>query len=344
MYCRHQIFRMALFAIVLSTGVTAPSSVCAAESLPIISSADADFAAWEAACELLPPKPLEKMTLRERAVFLEQYSQTIREHALTFLNRHPTDPRRWNVVWSLYPGQPRFVREWGADGADGWPTVLVDEAAAAAWNAKVTELRAAMENAGDLPEDIKQARAMQKETRVLRETFKARWQTDRNEPAPDFSVQDSTGQAVRLSAFRGKIVILDFWATWCPPCKAAMPHNQEVAARYKDQDVVFFAVCVWDTPEKWAAWLKENGSTYADIRWALDPARRGDFNIAKNLYLVHGLPAQFVINREGMVVDAIVGYVNGEVVLEAALAKAGVNVDPRLIAKGKADLEKRGGP
>ncbi|MEY4087918.1 MAG: hypothetical protein RJB55_189, partial [Verrucomicrobiota bacterium] len=56
--------------------------------------------------------------------------------------------------------------------------------------------------------------------------------------APDFATQDPAGKTIRLSDFRGKVVVLDFWAPWCGPCIAAMPHTQEVAAQYKDQGVV----------------------------------------------------------------------------------------------------------
>lgn len=162
-------------------------------------------------------------------------------------------------------------------------------------------------------------------------------------PAPDFTVQRlADGSEVKLSDYRGKVVVLDFWASWCGPCKAAMPHNQEVAAAYKDQNVVVFAVCVWDTREKAEAWLKENQPKYPNLSWAFDPAGRGEENPARKLYGVSGIPAQFIIGRDGRMVDSITGYLSGERMLEAALSKAGVKVDPALVAKGEADRKKRG--
>lgn len=161
--------------------------------------------------------------------------------------------------------------------------------------------------------------------------------------APDFTVQSfADGREVKLSDYRGKIIVLDFWASWCGPCKVSMPHNQEVAAAYKDQDVVVFAVCVWDDRAKAEAWLKENQPNYPDLHWAFDPAGRSDDNPARKLYGVGGIPAQFIIGRDGRMVDMIVGYRPGERILEAALSRAGVKVDTALVAKGEADLERRG--
>ena len=60
--------------------------------------------------------------------------------------------------------------------------------------------------------------------------------------APDFVSRDASGKAVRISDFKGKVVILDFWATWCGPCQASMPHTQTLAKNFKDQGVVVLAV------------------------------------------------------------------------------------------------------
>ena len=63
----------------------------------------------------------------------------------------------------------------------------------------------------------------------------------KGELAPDFLMKDVTGNDVRLSDFKGKVIILDFWATWCGPCIASMPHTDEIAAKYADQGVLVVA-------------------------------------------------------------------------------------------------------
>ena len=159
--------------------------------------------------------------------------------------------------------------------------------------------------------------------------------------APDFGSQTLDGKDVKLSDFRGQVVILDFWATWCGPCIAAMPHTQEVAVQYKDQGVVVLANCTSDIRAKFEQWVKTNQEKYPDIVWTHDQAERGPDRVSRKLYGVGGIPTQFIIDREGRVADIVIGYIKGEVILDAALAKAGVKVDPAIIAKGAADLKRR---
>jgi len=160
--------------------------------------------------------------------------------------------------------------------------------------------------------------------------------------APDFVSQTVDGKDVKLSDFRGKVVVVDFWATWCGPCMASMPHTQEVAAHYKDQGVVVLANCTSDTRAKFEQWVKANQSKYPDMVWTHDAAEKKPERVSRAKYGVGGIPCQFVIDREGKIVDIVIGYLPGEAILEAALSKAGVNVDPALVAKGAADLKRRG--
>ncbi|HLP26036.1 MAG TPA: redoxin family protein, partial [Acidobacteriota bacterium] len=144
--------------------------------------------------------------------------------------------------------------------------------------------------------------------------------------APDFVSQTLDGKSVKLSDLRGKVVVLDFWATWCGPCISSMPHTQEVAAHYKDQGVVVLANCTSDTRAKFEQWVKANQAKYPDLLWTHDAAERGPERVSRALYGVGGIPCQFVIDRDGKIVDIVVGYLPGEAILDVALSKAGVNV------------------
>jgi thiol-disulfide isomerase/thioredoxin len=159
--------------------------------------------------------------------------------------------------------------------------------------------------------------------------------------APDFPATDLNGKAVKLSDFRGKVVILDFWATWCGPCIASMPHTNEVAARYKDQGVVVLASCTSDPRAAFEAWVKKNQATYPEILFSHDPQERGADRASRKLYGVGGIPQQFIIGRDGKIAALCTGYLKGEVLLEAALAQAGIKVAPEILAKAKLDQANR---
>jgi cytochrome c biogenesis protein CcmG/thiol:disulfide interchange protein DsbE len=109
------------------------------------------------------------------------------------------------------------------------------------------------------------------------------------------------GQDVSLSSLRGKIVVLNFWASWCEPCKLEAPVLDEVAARYRvsPQEVVVLGVDVQDLREKALDFARSNGITYASLRDGEDDV--------KNAYQVPALPETFVIDQEGRIALKVAG-------------------------------------
>ena len=155
--------------------------------------------------------------------------------------------------------------------------------------------------------------------------------------APDFTMKNLAGAEVRLADYQGKVIILDFWATWCGPCLASFPHTQALAAKYKAQGVVVLASGTSDTSAKFKAWIPANQPKYPDLIFAWDPNEQGSPTFAdraaNQLYGVTGIPTQFVIGRDGKIVGVIVG--NGGATdprTEAALAAAGIKVDAAIVA------------
>jgi peroxiredoxin len=147
--------------------------------------------------------------------------------------------------------------------------------------------------------------------------------------APDFVSMDLSGRTVRLSDLEGKVVVLDFWATWCGPCQQSLPHTQEVAKKFKKQGVVVLAVCTSDTRAKFEAWMKVSQVKYPDIQFTCDPNDRGSATYAQRAsqkdYGVAGIPTQFIIGRDGKISSVLVGYSAGDTRLESALAKVGLS-------------------
>ncbi|MGA8438412.1 MAG: redoxin domain-containing protein [Candidatus Sulfotelmatobacter sp.] len=118
-------------------------------------------------------------------------------------------------------------------------------------------------------------------------------------PAPDFSLPDLTGQQLDLSSYRGKVVLLDFWATWCDPCREEIPRFVELQSKYGGQGLQIIGVSMDDGPEPVRAFYQRFKMNYPVV---MGGAKTGELYGG-----VLGLPIAFLIGREGRIYSKHIG-------------------------------------
>ncbi|MFZ1931014.1 MAG: TlpA disulfide reductase family protein [Candidatus Sulfotelmatobacter sp.] len=133
-------------------------------------------------------------------------------------------------------------------------------------------------------------------------------------PAPDFTLQSLDGKTMRLSDFRGKAVLLNFWATWCGPCKIEMPWFVELQNQYASQGFQIVGVAMDDAS-------KEDISKFAKDMGVNYPILIGKESVGDEYGGVPALPETFLIGRDGKIVDKILGL-RGKAEIEDAIKKA----------------------
>jgi peroxiredoxin len=116
---------------------------------------------------------------------------------------------------------------------------------------------------------------------------------DKIRASADFTLSDIQGNSWTLSSLKGKVVLVNFWATWCPPCRKEMPDLNAFYARFKDQGLVILAISDEDMATV-KPFIDKAGYTYPIL---LDPGRK-----VNTLYQVDGIPKSFVYDREGKLV------------------------------------------
>ncbi len=136
----------------------------------------------------------------------------------------------------------------------------------------------------------------------------------RGAQAPDFELVSLDGRKVKLSDFRGKAVVLNFWATWCAPCKVEMPWFVDLQNQYGNNGLTILGVAMDDSdPQKIAQFASEMGVNY--------PVLLGTNKVSEEYGDVEYLPTTFYINRQGRIVGKVAGLI-GKAEIEDDARKA----------------------
>ena len=150
----------------------------------------------------------------------------------------------------------------------------------------------------------------------VREELAARKRVQPGMPAPDFTLQTPDGGTLSLSDLRGKYVILDFWASWCAPCRAAFPAMKEIYAQYKDKGLEILGISNDSRREDWLRALEQDQLPWKSV---VDEFPAEGFGTARviSMYAVSYLPTLILIDPDGK----IVGTLDGEPAVKAKLAE-----------------------
>ena len=157
------------------------------------------------------------------------------------------------------------------------------------------------------PDDPKRQRALRYISRP--ELIRARM-------APPFTVVTTDGQRLSMDELQGKVVLLDFWATWCVPCREALPHIRDVAKKFQGQPLVILSVSLDADEQKWKEFVAKNEMTWPQYR---DGGFTGQ--IAK-MFSVTAIPHTFTIDADGVLQDEHIGDASIEGKLKKLLARA----------------------
>jgi len=119
--------------------------------------------------------------------------------------------------------------------------------------------------------------------------------------APNWQLRDINGKPINLADFKGKVVILDFWATWCPPCRQEIPGFVTLQRKYQDKGLVIIGVSLdQQGPGVVKPFVRELGMNY--------PVVMGDEKIVSDYGGIEAIPTTFIIDRQGEVVTAHQGF------------------------------------
>ena len=120
----------------------------------------------------------------------------------------------------------------------------------------------------------------------------------KGKPSPDFSFENESGDMMSLKDFRGKLIYMDLWATWCGPCLVESPYFEKLKNEYKGKDIAFVSVCVWDQKPNWEKYLEGKKDGLGVDLFVENPEN----SFVKD-YMVKGIPRFILIDKEGNIIN-----------------------------------------
>jgi len=131
--------------------------------------------------------------------------------------------------------------------------------------------------------------------------------------APDFQLQNVDGQTVSLGNLRGKPVLINFWATWCSPCRSEMPYIQEIYEEWSDKGLVVLAINIGESSSKAEEFMQSYNLSFTVL---LDTKQ----DVAQR-YNITGIPTTFFIDKDGIIQDKVIGAFQNKAQIEDRLSK-----------------------
>jgi len=124
-------------------------------------------------------------------------------------------------------------------------------------------------------------------------------------PAADFQLTDLNGTPLSLSSLKGKVVLIDFWATWCPPCRMEIPHLKELYASYKGKGLEIVGLSIEEDAGAVKGFVQSNGIPY--------PVALADAKLQQAYGGIRGIPTAFLVDKKGRIAKQLFGYTDKEV-------------------------------
>jgi peroxiredoxin len=134
--------------------------------------------------------------------------------------------------------------------------------------------------------------------------------------APAFAITTTEGKRISLDDLQGKVVLLDFWATWCAPCREALPHMKDISKKFQGQPLVVLSVSLDDDEQKWKEFIAKNEMTWPQYRDG------GFTGLISRLFGVQAIPHTFTIDADGVLQDERIGDAAIEGKLKKLIARA----------------------